>query len=180
MFFMGEEFGAETPFLFFCDFEKDLAAAVTDGRRNEFAHFARFSDPAVRERIPDPSASSTFELSHLDWNSIEKPQHQEWLRFYRDLLKLRRESIVPRLAAACKLKADCQVLGERGLSARWTFSDKSELTLLANLGSSALSDLPFNAVSLATPFIYASPGLTSETLKDCSLPAWSIVWMLQS
>ena len=54
LLFMGEEFGAETPFLFFCDFEKDLAAAVTAGRRNEFAHFARFNDPAERERIPDP------------------------------------------------------------------------------------------------------------------------------
>ena len=46
LLFMGEEFGAETPFLFFCDFEKDLAAAVTEGRRNEFARFARFNDPA--------------------------------------------------------------------------------------------------------------------------------------
>src|SRR5271165_1874127 len=53
LFFMGEEFGAETPFLFFCDFEKDLAAAVTEGRRNEFSDFARFADPAKRDRIPD-------------------------------------------------------------------------------------------------------------------------------
>ena len=55
LLFMGEEFGAQTPFLFFCDFEEDLAAAVTDGRRNEFARFARFSDPAAREGIPDPN-----------------------------------------------------------------------------------------------------------------------------
>ena len=60
LLFMGEEFGAETPFLFFCDFEKDLAAAVTAGRRNEFARFVQFSDPAERERIPDPNAAGDF------------------------------------------------------------------------------------------------------------------------
>src|SRR5207302_10354828 len=56
LLFMGEEMGARTPFQFFCDFGPDLAKAVTEGRRNEFAGFARFSDPTVRERIPDPNA----------------------------------------------------------------------------------------------------------------------------
>jgi 1,4-alpha-glucan branching enzyme len=39
LLFMGEEFGADTPFLFFCDFGPELAAAVTQGRRREFARF---------------------------------------------------------------------------------------------------------------------------------------------
>ena len=58
LLFMGEEWGASTPFLFFCDFEPELAKLVTEGRRNEFASFAAFSDPARRDRIPDPSAPS--------------------------------------------------------------------------------------------------------------------------
>ena len=56
MLFMGEEWGAETPFLFFCDFEGPLADAVREGRRREFARFPAFADPAARERIPDPAA----------------------------------------------------------------------------------------------------------------------------
>ena len=65
MLFMGEEFGTQTPFLFFCDFEKDLASAVTAGRSNEFARFTRFNDPEARKGIPDPNAQSTFETSRL-------------------------------------------------------------------------------------------------------------------
>src|ERR1700723_3249814 len=87
--FMGEEFGAKTPFLFFCDFEKGLAPAVAAGRRNEFARFARFSDPDSRAGIPDPNVASTFEASRLDWGDLTEPRHREWLRFYRQLLKLR-------------------------------------------------------------------------------------------
>jgi hypothetical protein len=52
LLFMGEEFGAKTPFLFFCDFEGDLAKAVTEGRRNEFARFVRFSSEETRSQIP--------------------------------------------------------------------------------------------------------------------------------
>ncbi len=50
MLFMGEEFGAATPFLYFCDFDGELAAAVRDGRRREFAQFARFADARARDR----------------------------------------------------------------------------------------------------------------------------------
>ena len=44
------------PFAFFCDFDPDLAAAVREGRRREFAHFPDFQDENARERIPDPTA----------------------------------------------------------------------------------------------------------------------------
>ena len=56
MLFMGEEFAARTPFLYFCDFGPELADAVPQGRREEFGRFAAFADEAARERIPDPNA----------------------------------------------------------------------------------------------------------------------------
>jgi 1,4-alpha-glucan branching enzyme len=56
MIFMGEEFAADQPFPCFCDFEPKLAKLVREGRRNEFARFPEFQDPASRERIPDPTA----------------------------------------------------------------------------------------------------------------------------
>ncbi len=67
MLFMGEEWGAGTPFLYFCDFAGDLARAVTEGRRNEFGRFARFADAQARAAIPDPNALDTFQRSRLDW-----------------------------------------------------------------------------------------------------------------
>ena len=60
MLFMGEEWAAAQPFPFFCDFEPDLAEAVREGRRQEFARFPAFREPGMRERIPDPTAASTF------------------------------------------------------------------------------------------------------------------------
>jgi maltooligosyltrehalose trehalohydrolase len=174
--FMGEEFGAETPFLFFCDFERDLAATVTAGRRNEFARFARFSEPAERERIPDPNAATTFEESRLDWSVVTQPPHREWLCLYRQLMKLRRQHIAPRVSKACTVKADYEVCGSRALSTRWEFPDRSKLTLLANLGTASLSGL----TSPSAEIIYVSPQVTLEALNSGTLPAWSVVWFLES
>jgi malto-oligosyltrehalose trehalohydrolase len=176
LLFMGEEFGAETPFLFFCDFEKDLAAAVTSGRRNEFARFARFSDPAERERIPDPNAAETFAASRLDWGERDQPSHRDWLGFYQKLLKLRREHIVPRLSAGCVVSSAYQIHGDQGLVAHWKFPDNSKLFLTANLGNDSLSGLtpPSSLV------IYASDELDADPLKRGILPPWSVAWCLES
>ena len=63
LLFMGEETGSETPFLFFTDFHDELADAVREGRRREFAGHSGFDDEGARERIPDPNASGTFDRS---------------------------------------------------------------------------------------------------------------------
>jgi maltooligosyltrehalose trehalohydrolase len=176
MLFMGEEFGAETPFLFFCDFKGDLAAAVTAGRRSEFAHFSAFNNTADRERIPDPNAVTTFETSRLNWDVIAQPRHQQWLGFYQQLLTLRCEHIVPRLSSACRLKANYHSHGNCGLTVHWRFADNAALTLLANLGPESSS--PFTPPE--APMIYASDEVSPEALKRGTLPAWSVVWFLQS
>jgi maltooligosyltrehalose trehalohydrolase len=176
MLFMGEEFGAEMPFLFFCDFEKDLAAAVTAGRRNEFAHSAGFNDPSERERIPDPGDIKTFKASQLDWSVVAQPGHQDWLRFYRNLIRLRREHIVPRLSNECAVKADYEVHGDWGLTARWKFPDQSELILMANLGTDSLSGI----IPPASRGIYSSEQVKVDDLQRGTLRAWSVVWFLES
>ena len=174
--FMGEEFGAETPFLFFCDFEGNLAAAVTAGRRQEFAHFPAFSDDSKRERIPDPNSIEAFQSSKLEWSVIEQPGHQDWLSFYRNLLNLRRLHIVPRLFPPCSIKANYETHKELGLTVQWEFSDRSKLILLANFGAEALSDMSVPS----SPIIYASDKLSREALNKGTLAGWSAVWFLQS
>jgi malto-oligosyltrehalose trehalohydrolase len=176
LLFMGEEFGAQTPFLFFCDFEKDLAAAVTAGRRNEFARFARFSDPETRRGIPDPNAAATFEASRLDWDAMDQARHREWLRLYRRLLRLRSEHIVPRLSAACQIRAAYEILDNRGLTARWDFPDGAKLTLLANLSAESFSGTP----PPDSQIIYASAEVSKSSSKRGTLPGWSVVWSLES
>ncbi|MBL0726653.1 malto-oligosyltrehalose trehalohydrolase [Piscinibacter sp. HJYY11] len=100
MLFMGEEFAASTPFPYFCALGPELAQAVSEGRRNEFARFAAFANPAARERIPDPNAPATFESAKLRWPEREQGAHAERLATIRELLTLRREHLVPRLQAA--------------------------------------------------------------------------------
>jgi maltooligosyltrehalose trehalohydrolase len=176
MLFMGEEFGAETSFLYFCDYKGDLAAAVTAGRRGEFAHFAQFTDPAERDKIPDPNAITTFEASRISWDVLLQPPHQKWFDFYRQLLKLRREHIIPRLSIPCRIGAECSPLGDRGLRSRWRFPDNSELTLIANLGAESRTgfDVP------RAPIIYTSDETDRDSAKRGTLPAWSVAWFLQS
>ncbi len=176
MLFMGEEFGAETPFLFFCDFKNDLAEAVTAGRRNEFVQFPHFNDREKRENIPDPNAAETFMASRLDWDPIARPNHREWLSFYRRLLKLRCQYIVPRVSGGCVRKAGYKVLGDQGLGAYWEFPDSSRLTLLANLGNCCLSGLTFPDSQM----IYASEEINTDALERGTLPPWSVVWFLES
>jgi maltooligosyltrehalose trehalohydrolase len=171
MLFMGEEFAAETPFLFFCDFHGDLAAAVTKGRRNEFARFAKFNSPDARESIPDPNAESTFTQSKLDWNSLHIKTHAEWFRLYRELLTIRQNEVVPHLGSACRVQCKAPQEQQRHLSIDWRFADGAQLQLQANLGSEILM-----TIEQCRPLIYASNRAAAE---QGSLPPWSVAWSLQ-
>ena len=87
MLFMGEEWGASTPWQYFTDHpDPDLAEAVRQGRRNEFA-----SHGWDREEVPDPQSPDTVERSRLDWSEPTKEPHARLLAWYRDLIRLRHE-----------------------------------------------------------------------------------------
>jgi maltooligosyltrehalose trehalohydrolase len=97
LLFMGQEWGASSPFLFFTDHDAELGGLVTQGRRKEFAGFRAFSDAAARERIPDPQAEETFARSRLDWGEAEREPHASLRRLYRALLARRAEWSLGRL-----------------------------------------------------------------------------------
>jgi maltooligosyltrehalose trehalohydrolase len=180
LLFMGQELAAPEPFLFFCDFGEDLAQSVTEGRRREFARFERFSDPEAQRRIPDPNDPDTFEKSRLDWTSLERDPHRGWLALHRELLALRRREIVPRLAQLRGGQAGYEILGERGLLARWRLGDDSRLTLLANLGEGELAvDEKAANLPSAEP-LYAEPATLAAAGIPDRVPAWSVIWWLQA
>ena len=128
MLFMGEEQGSETPFLFFTDFHDELADAVREGRRREFAKFAAFADPDARAAIPDPNAAATFDASR----ATPGPAADDWRTFYRHLLALRHTRIVPHLAGATAL--DASATGDAAVTARWRLADGSILGFAIDLG----------------------------------------------
>ncbi|MDB5806484.1 MAG: malto-oligosyltrehalose trehalohydrolase [Betaproteobacteria bacterium] len=170
MLFMGEEFNASSPFLFFCDFHDELADAVREGRRAEFGRFEKFRDPAVREAIPDPNALRTFERSRLVWSETGEPGHKDWLELYRELLQLRATHLMPRLAGVLG-NAAFDVTAEDGLRVSWGFHDGAKLHLVGNFSDAAIDGL----VRPAGRVIYAS----HAEEQGGHAPPWSVVWLLE-
>lgn len=128
LLFMGEEIASKLPFLFFTDHRDELAHAVREGRRNEFARFADFADPDRRARIPDPNDPATFETS------VPRPDPQDGASreaLYRRLIGLRRNHIMPRLDGARGLGA--RVLDRKAVIASWQLGDGATLTIATNL-----------------------------------------------
>jgi malto-oligosyltrehalose trehalohydrolase len=140
MLFMGEEWHADSPFEFFCDFGTELAQAVRDGRRKEFSRFAAFQSVEARERIPDPQAEQTFLDSKLDWDQLTQPSHASTLHWYQELLAVRRRHIVP-LIAAIEHGGTYRKVGPGAVVVQWHTSS-AELTLLANLSAGTVSGFP--------------------------------------
>jgi maltooligosyltrehalose trehalohydrolase len=86
MLFMGEEWGASTPFQFFSAHpEPELARATAEGRKKEFADHGWDAD-----EIPDPQDPQTFQRSKLDWTEPDAGEHARLRRVYQDLIALRR------------------------------------------------------------------------------------------
>ncbi len=135
LLFMGQEWSASTPFLYFTDHPEELGRQVTEGRRNEFAGFAAFRDEELRETIPDPQAVTTMEASRLDWDERSEPRHEGVLRLYRTLLALRRDRVPQAF--------EVEPLGDGAIAMR-----RGELLVIVNLRGEirvSLPDLPLTA-----------------------------------
>ncbi len=141
LLFMGQEWAATSPFLFFTDHNPELGEAVRKGRREEFARFAAFRDPDARQRIPDPQAPETFGVSRLDWSQREREPHRGTLALYRRLLELRRSEPALRSGAG-SMKPEISEWSDDVLLVRRAASTNGP-TLLAiiRLGGSGKVDL---------------------------------------
>ena len=157
LMFMGDEWGATEPFLFFCDFKGDLGEAVRKGRKAEFADW----HAQAGDGIPDPLAKETKDAAVLDWAARERSPHKERLALTRALLKTRDKHIAPLLPAM--IGAGEASLENGLLRAHWRSGDET-LMLLANLSDTAK----------ARP---AALDWAEPVWGDCpaqSLPPWSV------
>jgi maltooligosyltrehalose trehalohydrolase len=173
LLFMGQEWAAREPFLYWSDLSGEFGAQVAEGRRQEFARFPAFSTPESRERIPDPQSPETTRRSVLDWNRLGGSLHQQWLAFHRTLLSLREKELAPLLAGEPTPEARWSEIAGTALEAVWAFPGGTTLRLVANL-----SPAPAPHAGPAPDWgrrIYGL-GLTSTTWN--SLPAWSVGWYL--
>jgi len=166
LLFMGQEWAASTPFLFFTDHEPDLGEKVRAGRRSEFKHFDAFADEAMRERIPDPQAKKTFESSKLKWDELTHHPHDHALQLYKQLIHLRHTDRVLRAdPPTARERMSAKVDGRLLIVQRWTPERDEERILLVNL----------SAEPRALPeFVERSELLLSSTFDEArTIPAWS-------
>jgi maltooligosyltrehalose trehalohydrolase len=138
LLFMGEEWGACEPFLYFTGYEGPLAEAVKNGRRKEFGKFPAFATQEAQHRIPDPNRIETFDRSRPDFSAADE-HARSWRLFYRDLIALRQAHIAPRLDSARAIAATA--VGPNALSASWSFADGAVLSVAANFGAET-AELP--------------------------------------
>ncbi|MFP3987250.1 malto-oligosyltrehalose trehalohydrolase [Streptomyces sp. E11-3] len=132
MLFMGEEWGARTPWQFFTDHtDPELAEAVRQGRRREFAAHGWAEGATPRqgniEHFPDPQDPATRDRSCLDWSEPEREPHARLLAWHRELIALRRtqpDLLDPDLAAVRSAYSE---------SARWFAFRRGDLRIAVNL-----------------------------------------------
>ena len=107
MLFMGQEWAASSPFLFFIDHGERLSTLIVEGRRNEFSRFAQFSDVEARLRIPDPQSEQTWRASVLHWSERPDAPHAHVLAETRALLAIRHAHLMqePRSRHAIRCEA---------------------------------------------------------------------------
>jgi maltooligosyltrehalose trehalohydrolase len=155
MLFMGQEFAASAPFLFFVDFPPgELAAQIWRGRKKFLAQFPSYGAPSAQSAIADPREPAVFQRSKIDWS--ERERHSEWYRLHRDLLRLRRED--PVIAQQARERVDGAVIGPSAFVLRYAGQEGDRL-LLVNLGA----DLDYRPAP--EPLLAPPAGRT-----------WSLVW----
>jgi maltooligosyltrehalose trehalohydrolase len=163
LMFMGDEFAAEQPFLFFTSHHGELARLVREGRRNEFAAFSAFADPHKREQIPDPNAPQTFEASRPALASTTPSAVHD---FYRQLLQIRHRHIIAFLPGTHAL--DAEVLGTAAVSASWRLGDGSHLRIDLNLSAKPIRHTPPVNASL----LFEQPPGSGQQLDQGTLPPY--------
>ena len=171
MLFMGEEWGASTPFPFFCDYHGELAEAVRQGRARQLAMF----DPAPTEdeikRAPDPQAEATWRSAQLNWEELSQSPHAAWLGWYQRIIAVRSRAVVPLLAGLTEGCGSSKILGPGALTISWTLRRDTKLHLAANLCSQPRGGFP--------PALGTVIWLEGSQKSEDQFGAWSVRWTIE-
>ena len=182
LLFMGQEWGADTPFLYFTDHEAELGEQVTQGRRREFQDFSEFTDERRRESIPDPQAEATFLASRLDWSEIDRPGHAGRIRLYRRLISLRREHLSDVLDGIVSTpRPDPETAGftvaelnDATIGLSYPLADGARMLVVAYLPGVDQADRPVSPTSVAAdPLLPRSGQWSWETWLTTEQPRYT-------
>ena len=145
MLFQGQEFGATTPFLYFCDHKAEISKLVREGRAKFLAQFRSLSLPEMQPVFADPGNPHTFEISKLDFT--ERERNADAYQLHKDLIALRRSD--PVFAKPIRRGVDGAVLGSDAFVLRYFSKEYGDRLLVVNLGTDC--DLSPNPEPLLGP-----------------------------
>jgi maltooligosyltrehalose trehalohydrolase len=135
MLFMGEEYGEESPFLYFISHtDQDLVESVRQGRKREFADFH------LAEEFVDPFSVDTFNQSQLKWEKRNEGKHKALLELHRYLIELRRT--VEALKHLDKQNLEASAIEEHKLVLLHRWSNESQVFCIMNFND---KDVTFKA-----------------------------------
>lgn len=157
LIFMGQEFGASSPFHYFADHEGELGKLVREGRIDFLEQFKTMASADMQEIFPDPSDPATFVSSRLDHSERRRGEHAEVLSLHRDLLELRRNDPVFRAQRTDWIQG--AVIDRETFVLRFFGEEAGERLILVNLGH----DLFFKSIS--EPLLAPPPG-----------SQWELIW----
>ena len=162
MLFMGEEFAASTPYLYFADHEDaEMARLVAEGRKKEFASFG--FDGAD---LPNPEDPATFTKSKLNWDEVNDGEHAEMLAWVTSLIHLRRSSRCLNDGDPGHIKVS---YSEEG---RWLRMERRKTNIVANLGSAPAN---FKVSEENKLLLTSKPEVTLLNAGQLTVPPLSLV-----
>jgi maltooligosyltrehalose trehalohydrolase len=166
LLFMGEEFAASTPFLYFADHEdEEMRRMVAEGRKREFADFG-FDEG----EIPNPEDLSSFTDSKLKWDEVHEGRHAEMLEWAKSLIHLRRSTV-------CLNDGSMQHLRVSSDDARRTLvMQRDEVRIVVNLGEQVY---PFDLLEGEQLHMASRQGV-SEHEGHIELPGMSLAILMST
>lgn len=172
MIFMGEEWGASTPFPYFADQSDEIVQQLVKHRQHQFAEMRPEPDRRQVASAPGVADESTFVSAHLDWNELALPKNSGWVSFYKELIALRKARIIPFLSNLVVLHSTVEIVGPGAFACAWNLDRGAHLYLAANLCSGTRANFP------------TQPGeeiwLSGASPDQHTLGPWAVRWKQQT
>jgi len=169
MVFMGDEFAATTPFLYFANWDGRLRDAVRAGRVREFGHAV-----AAGASLPDPCSRATLQASQLQWDESTTPAGKARRALVRRALRARQTWFQPRAEILCAQGHTAEFVGASGLLVAWHYGDGTVIEMAMNFGPAPVKAPP--------PVCLAADASTSEVFShrwaanEQTWAPWSARW----
>jgi maltooligosyltrehalose trehalohydrolase len=165
MLFMGEEFAASSPFLYFADHgDEEMAKRVSEGRKREFVAFGY-----AENDVPDPEDRRTFEMSKLNWSEVHEGKHAEMLEWTQKLIHFRRTNRSLNDGDIHHMKV------EYDAEKRWLMMQRGGVRTLMNIGGEAVRLKMLEGESLQ---LQSQEGVVIEG-TEVVLPAMSLAVVMR-